>query len=149
MVESIGAAPTPIAWGELYSSLAQGIVDGAENNLPTFSTTKHYEVCKHFTLDGHTRIPDVLLVGTKTWDGLTSKQQQWLQTAASESADLQRELWAKATQLARERAVAEGVTIYEVDTQVFAEKVQPMLDQITDPTVKNTLAAMQGVQTVE
>jgi hypothetical protein len=56
MMKVMGAAPTPIAWGELYSALAQGTVDGAENNLPSFVSNKHYEVCKHFTLDGHARI---------------------------------------------------------------------------------------------
>ena len=149
MVDAIGAAPTPIAWGELYSALAQGIVDGAENNLPTFASSKHYEICKHFTLDGHTRIPDVLLIGTIAWNNLTPQQQQWLQTAADESAIAQRELWAAATQKAREEAEAEGVTVYEVDVESFAAKVKPMLDQVSDPKVKATLAAMQGVTTDE
>ena len=142
MVEAIGAAPTPIAWGELYSALAQGIVDGAENNFPTFSTTKHYEVCKHFTLDGHTRIPDILLIGTKSWNRLTSQQQQWLQAAANESAEVQRELWATETQRSREKAEAEGVTVYEVDVNSFAQTVTPMIERVTD---KATLAAIRGV----
>lgn len=149
MVEAIGAAPTPIAWGELYSSLAQGIVDGAENNLPTFAANKHYEVCKHYTLDGHTRIPDVLLVGTKTLNGLSSQQRKWLETAANEAAVFQRDLWATATRGARELAEAEGVTVYEVDVKSFADKVQPMFDRISDTKVKETLAAMQGVTTDE
>lgn len=149
MVEAIGAAPTPIAWGELYSSLAQGIVDGAENNLPTFAANKHYEVCKHYTLDGHTRIPDVLLVGTKTLNGLSSQQREWLETAANEAAVFQRDLWATATRGARELAEAEGVTVYEVDVKSFADKVQPMFDRISDTKVKETLAAMQGVTTDE
>ena len=76
MVEAIGASPTPIAWGELYSALSQGIVDGAENNLPCFTSAKHFEVCKHFTLDAHTRVPDVLLIGTAAWNRLTPQQQE-------------------------------------------------------------------------
>ena len=56
----MGGAPTPIAWGELYSALAQGAVDGAENNLPSFTSNKHYEVCKHFPLNAHTRVPGML-----------------------------------------------------------------------------------------
>lgn len=146
MVEAFDAAPTPIAWGELYSALAQGIVDGAENNLPTFSATKHYEVCKHFTLDGHTRIPDVLLVGTKSWEQLNTQQQKWLQAAADDSAVVQRELWEEATQQAREQAESEGVTVYEVNTQDFANKVQAMLGQVADEKVKATLAAIQDVK---
>ena len=149
MVQAFGAAPTPIAWGELYSALAQGIVDGAENNFPTFSASKHYEVCKHFTLDGHTRIPDVLLIGTKTWDRLTGQQRQWLQIAADESAVVQRELWLAATQEARELAESNGVTVYEVDAQNFADKVKEMHGQVTDEKIKQTLAAMQEVKADE
>ena len=145
MVEAIGAAPTPISSGELYSALSQGIVDGAENNLPTFYSNRHYEVCKHFTLDGHTRIPDVMLIGTKTWDRLTQQQQKWLQTAANDSAKFQRELWAEGTQLAREQAEAEGVTVHEVDVSTFESKVESMLDQVEDAKVRETLAKIRGV----
>ena len=145
MVEAIGAAPTPISSGELYSALSQGIVDGAENNLPTFYSNRHYEVCKHFTLDGHTRIPDVMLIGTKTWDRLTPQQQKWLQTAANDSAKFQRELWAEGTQLAREQAEAEGVTVHEVDVSTFESKVESMLDQVEDAKVRETLAKIRGV----
>ena len=149
MVEAMGAAPTPIAPGELYSALSQGIVDGAENNLPTFMTSKHYEVCKHFSLDGHTRIPAMVLIGTKAWNRLSPQQQQWLQTAADESATLQRELWAEATDKARKVVEAEGVTIHEVDVQDFAQKVKPMLDRVSDAKVKKTLAAIQEVKSDE
>ncbi len=149
MVEAMGAAPTPIAPGELYSALSQGIVDGAENNLPTFAHSRHYEVCKHFSLDGHTRIPALVLVGTKAWNRLSSQQQQWLQTAATESSTLQRELWATATQEARQLVEAAGVTVYDVDVQDFADKVKPMLDQVSDEKVKATLAAIQKVKSDE
>lgn len=145
MVNAIGAAPTPIAYGELYSALAQGIVDGAENNFPTFTSTKHYEICKHFTLDGHTRVPDVLLIGTKTWNSLQPRQQQWLQQAVEESAVAQRELWSAATQKAREEAEAEGVTVYEVDIQPFADKVQAMHGEVEDSRVKSILAEIKGM----
>ncbi|EMI43072.1 TRAP transporter substrate-binding protein [Rhodopirellula sp. SWK7] len=139
MVKAMGGAPTPIAWGELYSALAQGTVDGAENNAPSFSTNKHYEVCKHFSLDGHSRVPDMLFMSLPVWDSMTEQQQQWLQQAASESAVFQRELWRKETDAALEKAKAEGVTIYDVDVEAFAEKVQPMLDQIENPDIKSLL----------
>jgi tripartite ATP-independent transporter DctP family solute receptor len=147
MVKAMGGAPTPIAWGELYSSLAQGIVDGAENNLPSFTTNKHYEVCKHFALDGHTRVPDMLLISTKVWEGLDPQVQQWVQQAASESAEYQRELWQAMTVEAMEKAKAEGVTIYEVDTSAFAEKVAPMLEQVQDADVASLLRRIANVTT--
>jgi tripartite ATP-independent transporter DctP family solute receptor len=137
MVEAMGGAPTPIAWGELYSALAQGTVDGAENNPPSFTSNKHYEVCKHFTLDGHTRIPDVLLIGTKTWDRLTPQVRDWIRQAADDSSVLQRRLWDRETVRSLEMAKAEGVRIYEVDLAPFAARVAPMLEEVEDPAVRS------------
>ena len=62
MVRQLGGSPTPIAWGELYTALQQGVVDGAENNPPSFYLSKHYEIARYFTLDEHTAVPDLLLI---------------------------------------------------------------------------------------
>ena len=139
MVKAMGGAPTPISWGELYSALAQGTVDGAENNAPSFSSNKHFEVCKHFSLDGHSRVPDMLLMSLPVWKGLSGQQQQWLQQSANKSSSFQRDLWKKETELAIQRAKDEGVIIYDVDTQAFAAKVQPMLDGIEDEAIQKLL----------
>ena len=146
MVKSMGGSPTPIAWGELYSALAQGTVDGAENNAPSFTTNKHFEVCKHFSLDGHSRIPDILMISTKVFDTLSPQEQDWLETAASESAVFQRELWKKETTSALARAEEEGVTVYDVDTAAFAAKVQPMLQQVDNSDVKELLERIGEVK---
>ena len=146
MVETLGAAPTPIAWGELYSALAQGAVDGAENNPPSFTTNKHYEVCKHFSLDAHTRVPDMLLISTKIWDKLSPEVQQWVKQAADESSDYQRELWRKKTIESLEQAKAEGVTIYKVDQSLFSAKVQPMYDAIEDEMIKDLVTQIREVK---
>ena len=146
MVKSMGGAPTPIAWGELYSALAQGTVDGAENNLPSFVSNKHFEVCKHFSLDGHTRIPDLLLISTKVWDRLTPQVRGWVAQAANESSEFQRKLWQEKTMEALEQAKAEGVTIYEVDTAAFATKVVPMLKQVENPEVRGLLKEIAEVK---
>jgi len=146
MVAAMGASPTPIAWGELYSALAQGTVDGAENNLPSFVSNKHYEVCKHFTLNGHTRIPDMLLISTKIWDRLDRQVQAWLTQAALESADYQRELWRTTTAEAMEKAKAEGVTVYEVDVSLFAARVAPMLATVENPEVRELLKKIAEVR---
>lgn len=145
MVKAMGGAPTPIAWGELYSALAQGTVDGAENNLPSFSTNKHYEVCKHFSLDGHTRIPDMLLISTRVWNRLSPQVQKWVQQAAIESSDYQRKLWKEMTVAAREQAESEGVTVYDVDTEAFASKVAPMLQNVANPEVRDLLKRISEV----
>lgn len=146
MVSAMGAAPTPIAWGELYSALAQGTVDGAENNPPSFTSNKHYEICKHFTLDGHTRVPDILLIGTKVWEKLEPQVQEWVQQAATESSNFQQKLWKEKTLEALARAKEEGVTIYEVDTAAFAAKVAPLLNNVENPKVRKLLQEIATVK---
>lgn len=146
MVESLGASPTPIAWGELYTALAQGTVDGAENNPPSFTSNKHYEVCKHFSQDAHTRVPDMLLISTTIWNKLDPQVQAWVQQAADESSDHQRELWRKKTLESLEQAKAEGVTVYEVDQSLFAEKIQPMYEAIEDETIKMLVTQIREVK---
>jgi tripartite ATP-independent transporter DctP family solute receptor len=149
MVKAMGGAPTPIAWGELYSALAQGTVDGAENNPPSFTSNKHFEACKHFTLDGHTRIPDVLLIGTRTWDRLAPQIREWIQLAADESSRFQRQLWNQETARSLEVARAEGVTVYEVDLAPFAARVAPMLEEVENPAVRSLVRQIQETQTEE
>ncbi|MFD2257856.1 TRAP transporter substrate-binding protein [Luteolibacter algae] len=145
MVKAMGGSPTPIAWGELYSALAQGTVDGAENNLPSFTTNKHYEVCKHFTLNGHTRVPDILMMSAKVWNKLDPQVRDWLLIAARESSDFQRELWQQETAIALEKAESEGVTIYEVDTEAFAAKVKPMLQNIGNSDVRKLAKKIKAI----
>ncbi len=146
MVKAMGGSPTPIAWGELYSALAQGTVDGAENNPPSFTSNKHYEVCKHFTLDGHSRIPDILMMSTKVWDKLDPQVQAWVQQAADESAEYERKLWKEKTVEALDKARSEGVTVYKVDTSAFAAKVAPMLTQIENPQVRELAKEISEVK---
>jgi len=146
MVKAMGGSPTPIAWGELYSALAQGTVDGAENNPPSFTSNKHYEVCKHFTLDGHTRIPDMLLISSRVWKKLDPQVQAWVQQAADESVAFQRKLWKEKTLESLEQAKAEGVTVYDVDTAAFAAKVAPMLAEVENPQVRELLKQIAEVK---
>ncbi|VGO21992.1 TRAP transporter substrate-binding protein [Pontiella sulfatireligans] len=146
MVKAMGGAPTPIAWGELYSALAQGTVGGAENNPPSFTSNKHYEVCKHFTLDGHTRIPDLLLISSKVWKKLSPQIQGWVQQAAAESSEFQRDLWRKETTAALEKVKEEGVVVYEVDTAAFAAKVAPMLEKVDNLEVRELLKQIAEIK---
>ncbi|MCP3967958.1 MAG: TRAP transporter substrate-binding protein [Lentisphaerae bacterium] len=127
LVELLGASPTPISFGELYSALQQGIVDGAENNLPSFYSNKHYEVCKYFSFDGHTMIPDLLIINLKVWKKLSSQQQKWLHEAAMRASKYERMLWLKKTQEALEACKNLGVKFTYPDKKAFIKKVAPML----------------------
>lgn len=126
MIEALGGAATPIDWGELYTALQQGVVDGAENNPPSFHLSGHYEAAKYFTLDEHTFVPDVLMVSTLTWDKLDDRQRRWLQRAADESAELQRRLWAAATEEALDAVREAGVEVISPDKAPFRDSVGVM-----------------------
>lgn len=124
MVKALGGSPTPISWGELYTSLQQGVVDGAENNPPSFYLSRHYEVCKYYSLDEHTVLPDVLLIGTYVWDKLNEQEQEWLSASVKESVKYQRVLWAEAEEEALREVQKAGVQISRPDKSLFAEKVK-------------------------
>ncbi|HDS06318.1 MAG TPA: TRAP transporter substrate-binding protein [Bacteroides sp.] len=132
MVKSLGGSPTPISWGELYTALQSGVVDGAENNPPSFYTSHHYEVCKFFSLNEHTSIPDVLIVSLKVWEKLSDQEKMWLQQAADESVQVERELWAESEKKSLEIVQEEGVTVVYPDKEPFARKVEPLLESYRD-----------------
>lgn len=126
MISQFGAAPTPIAWGELYTALQQGVVDGAENNPPSFFISGHYEVAKFFTLDEHTSVPDILLISKYVWDRLSRQQRTWLQTAVDESVEYERRLWQQDTRAALEAVQESGVRVIYPDKTQFSEQVEGM-----------------------
>jgi tripartite ATP-independent transporter DctP family solute receptor len=146
MVRHMGAAPTPIAWGELYTALSQGTVDGAENNLPSFESGRHSEICRHFVLNEHAFVPDMLLINRVRWEKLTPQQQQWLKAAAMESSVYQRELWKLEEQRCREEAEKRGVQFYEVDKAPFIAITKPMRESITDPAIREILKKIMETQ---
>ncbi|WP_417624299.1 TRAP transporter substrate-binding protein [Paremcibacter congregatus] len=125
-VESLGGAATPISWGELYTALQQGVVDGAENNPPTFLISKHFEVSKYYTLDEHSSIPDMLLISGHVWKNLTTEQQGWLQQAVNESMQYQRNLWQQETEAALEAVAKAGIEIIRPDKGPFRRAVAPL-----------------------
>ncbi|MBI0397327.1 MAG: TRAP transporter substrate-binding protein [Cytophagales bacterium] len=135
MVQSFGGSPTPVSFGELYTALQQGIVDGAENNPPSFVTSRHYEVCKYYSLNEHTAIPDMMIVSTKVWDLLSEEEKTWLQEAADESAVYQYKLWEESVAESMKILEEAGVEVLHPDKEPFrkeAEKVYELMKE-TDP----------------
>ncbi|QIA08661.1 TRAP transporter substrate-binding protein [Draconibacterium halophilum] len=135
MVRALGGSPTPISWGELYTALQSGVVDGAENNEPSLYTSHHYEVCKHYSLDEHTCVPDVLIISTKVWNTLTEQEQKWLQEAADESVPVERKYWAESVEESLRIVQENGVTIHHPDKAKFAEQVSDLLDKYREDEV--------------
>jgi tripartite ATP-independent transporter DctP family solute receptor len=130
MVRGMGGSPTPVSYGELYTALQQGIVDAAENNPPSFYNSRHYEVCKYYSIDEHTAIPDVVLVSTKVWSELSPEEQVWLQEAADESAVYQTKLWKEAVDEALREVQKAGVEISYPSKEPFLEKVAAVYAQV-------------------
>jgi len=134
-MEALGASATPVSYDELYTALASGVVDAAENNIPSLYSSKHYEVCSYYTLDRHTRMPDVLLIGTKVWDKLSKTQQQALYKASQESVDFQRKQWGQKCKEYMAEMKAKGLKVFEPDTKPFEAAVQSLYKKYEDEIV--------------
>ncbi|MEC3905513.1 TRAP transporter substrate-binding protein [Tamlana sp. 2201CG12-4] len=147
MVNSLGGSPTPISWGELYTSLQQGVVDGAENNPPSFYLSRHYEVCKYYSLDEHTAVPDVLIMGTHLWDDLNEQQQEWVQASVDASVEHQRKLWAVAEKEALEAVKKAGVQVINPDKSKFQDKVSSMYESYKDD--KEVYSLINRIQNIK
>ena len=145
-VREMGGSPTPISYGELYTALQQGVVDGAENNPPSFYLSRHYEVAKYYVLNEHTAVPDVLIVGTTLWDRLSPQQRTWLQTAADASVAVQKVLWREATEEALAAVREAGVEVVaDVDKAPFAAAVEGMAARYArDPAAARLLEAIRA-----
>lgn len=129
MVNSMGGSATPLAYGELYTAIQQGVVDGAENNPPSFVSSNHYEISKYYTLDQHSSVPDVLLIGTKFWNKLSEEEKIWVQEAADESAQAQKQFWSDSVDESMEIAKAAGVEIIIPEKSLFAEKSKSVVEE--------------------
>ncbi|GGD27223.1 TRAP transporter substrate-binding protein [Hyunsoonleella pacifica] len=129
MVNSLGGAATPMAYGELYTAIQQGVVDGAENNPPSFVSSNHYEISKYYTLDEHSSVPDVLLIGTKQWEKLSEQEKTWVQEAANESAQAQKKFWKASVDESMKIAKEAGVEIIIPEKSLFAEQSKSVLEE--------------------
>ncbi len=148
MVEALGGAATPIDWGELYTAIQQGVVDGAENNPPSFYLSRHYELSKYFSLDEHTAVPDVLIMSLHVWQDLTPEQQQWVQQAANDSIVYQRAAWQQASEDALNAVKAAGVTVIYPDKEPFRQAVAPFYQQMLQTRIGPLLEQIAAMREV-
>lgn len=146
MVAALGGSPTPISLGEIYTALQQGVVDGAENNAPSFYRLRHYEAAQFYSLDEHTFVPDVLLMSKRIWDDLNPQQQEWLTTAVRDSVEYQRKLWQAETEESLAAVEAEGVTISYPDKAPFREAVREMKQGYEGTAIGEILRAIEGME---
>lgn len=145
MVNTLGGSATPMSYGELYTALQQGVVDGAENNPPSFVTSRHYEVCKYYSLDEHTSLPDVLVMGTKFWNNLTPEQQGWMSQAAKNSVKAQKQFWKDNVEECMKTLKEANVEIIRPDKSVFADKARALVEEFEkQPGMKALIEQIQN-----
>lgn len=148
MMSALGANATPMPYGEVYSSIQTGVIDGAENNFPSYDSSGHAEVAKYFTLDEHLMVPELVAMSKASWDKLSPEDQEVIREAARNSATVQRELWAEQEKASQEKVKAAGAEIItEIDKTPFIEAMAPVYEKyVTTPEAQDLVKRIQDTQ---
>ncbi len=145
MMRAFGANATPLPYGEVYSALQTGVVDGAENNLPSYLTARHFEVAKQYALTEHSLTPEILAMSKRSFDRLSAADKEVVKQAAVESVPHMRRLWVAMEVDARKQVEAAGATLVEADKPAFARLVRPVYDQfVRDAKLKQLVERIQA-----
>jgi tripartite ATP-independent transporter DctP family solute receptor len=147
MVGALGATATPMPYGEVYSAIETGVIDGAENNFPSYESAKHFEVAKNYALDEHTIVPEVFVMAKASWDKLTPEDQAIFKQAAEDSMTKQYELWDARVATSRKMVEDAGSAITTPEKQGFIDAMKPVYDKyVNTPELKDLVARIQAVQ---
>lgn len=129
MVEAIGASAVSLPMTQVFSAIQTGVVDGAENNPPSYLDFNHYQVAKYYLLDHHQRLPEVLMISKKVWEKLTPAEQAIMKKAAADSVAFQRKKWDAYEKEALEKVKANGAIVTEVkDLKPYQKAMKPVLE---------------------
>ncbi len=143
----LGASPTPMAFGELYSALQQGTVDGQENPSAHIWTKRFFEVQKYASLTAHAYSPEPVVISMAVWSRLTPQQQEILQEAATEAIAWQRDLSARMDEEYWQKIRAtDQIEIIEVDRDAFMQATQPVYQQFADVVGQDNLDAISALR---
>jgi len=148
MVENLGGNATPMAFSEVFQSLKTGVIDGAENNWPSYESTNHFEVAGYYSLSQHLILPECLCVSSKAWNGLSDSDKASVKDAARESAVLQRKLWAERAAASRKKVEAGGIKFNAIaDKAPFQNAMGPVYEQAIakNPALKELIADIKAV----
>jgi tripartite ATP-independent transporter DctP family solute receptor len=148
MVAALGANATPMPYGEVYSALQTGVIDGAENNWPSYDTSGHFEVAKYYSLDQHLIVPEVLVMSKATWDKFSPEDQLLVKQAAKESTPIMRELWAAQEKKSEDKIRAAGNEIITgIDKAPFIKAMEPVYAKyVTDPKLIDLVKRIQATE---
>ncbi len=149
MIAALGGNATPMAFGEVYQSLKTGVIDGAENNYPSFESTNHYEVARFYSITNHLIIPECVCIAKASWDKLTAGDQEIVRKAAVDSAVLQRKHWAERSMASLEKVKAAGVQVNEVkDIGAFQAAMKPVYAKFikANPDLESLITDIQATK---
>ena len=147
LINALGANATPMPFGEVYSGLQTGVIDGAENNWPSYESTRHFEVAKNYSLTEHSMTPEVLVMSKMAFDKLSKDDQELIRKAAKESVAKMRELWEAREQAAEKLVKEKGSQITKVEKQAFIDAMKPVYDKfVKGQAEKDLLAKIQAVK---
>jgi tripartite ATP-independent transporter DctP family solute receptor len=147
MVAALGASATPMPYGEVYSAIETGVIDGAENNFPSYESAKHFEVAQHYSLDEHTIVPEVFVMSKMIWDGLSAEDQAIFKEAAKESMVKQWELWDARVAASRKIVEDAGSQITTPEKQPFIDAMKPVYDKyVNTPELQDLVARIQATE---
>ena len=149
MISAMGGNPSPMAFSEVQQALQTGVVDGAENNFPSFKNVGHYEVTTHYSLSEHLIIPECICVNTKKFDALSAELQEAVTGAAKEAALFQRELWEVQSAAARTEVEAYGIKVNEIaDKGPFQASMVKVYDDYlaANPDMKTLVEMAQSTE---
>ncbi len=147
LVNALGANATPMPFGEVYSALQTGVVDGAENNWPSFESTRHFEVAKFYSQTEHSMSPEVLVMSKKSFDKFSPDEQNMIRAAAKESVAKMRELWEAREKASEALVKSKGAQVNTVEKGPFIAAMKPVYDKyVKDPKLKDLVARIQAVQ---
>ncbi len=139
MVQMLGAAPIAMGQAEVYTSIQQDVLDGAENNEYALTIARHGEVAKYYTYDQHTRIPDIVLISSAALNRMSDGNRTAVEEAAKESTEFQKQVWAEAIAAEKTKAEEMGVEFFETDVAQFQEAVAPMYEELKAEPAKYAL----------
>ncbi|PWL33535.1 TRAP transporter substrate-binding protein [Marivita sp. XM-24bin2] len=148
MVSALGANATPMPYGEVYSSIQTGVIDGAENNWPSYDSSGHFEVAKYYTLNQHLIVPEVLVMSKTSFDKLSAEEQEIVRQAARDSVPLMRELWQEREKVSEQRVRDAGVEIItDIDKTPFMDAMEPVYQKyVTSPKLQQMVADIQATE---
>jgi len=148
LIRALGANATPLPFGEVYTALQTGVIDGAENNWPSYESQRHFEVARFYSTTEHSNVPEIVVVAKGRWDRLSPADREILRTAAREASALQRQLWAEREKASRDKVVAAGVTVTEItDRAPWAALMAPLYEKYAGaPSMRALVDRIRAVQ---